>query len=275
VVPNALKHEILTSYHDNLLAGHRGVQTTYVKIRDRFFWKNMYKEVENYCHTCEICARKKVTTQNKAPLMPIPTQYPFQLIGMDLLGPLPQTEDGHKYLLVFIDSLTKWAEVIPLKTTGAEEIAKHLYESIICRHGTPEKLLTDCATNFKSALMVEVCKILNISKIHTTPYHPIGNGLVERFNGTLIRMLAMFVCDNQLNWDLLISGIVFAYSTSIHQSTKETPFFLLYGRRARLPNDVTNWMPPNLSTSASKQAQIIIKNIQLSQEFAKINNENA
>ena len=102
-----------------------------------------------------------------------------------------------------------------------------------------------------------------------------GNGLVERLNGTLVRMLAMYVCDNQSIWDILLPGVCFGYATSAHQTTKETPFFLLYGRRARLPNNVTSWTLPNLSTLASNQAQIIIKNIQLSQEIARTNNQNA
>ena len=85
----------------------------------------MYKDVDNFCNTCIICAKKKATNDGRAPLMPIPTEYPFQLIGMDIIGPLPQSESGNKYLLVFIDSLTKWAEVAPLKTMEAEEIAKN------------------------------------------------------------------------------------------------------------------------------------------------------
>ena len=275
MVPDSLKHQIMTSYHDNILGGHRGFFATYTKIRDRFFWNRMYSEIRNYCKTCENCAKKKVTSDRKAPLRPIPTEYPFQLVGMDVAGPFPKSDRGNRYLLVLVDSLTKWAEVTPLKTIDAEEVAKALYESLICRHGTPEKLLTDCGTNFTSVLLTEVCKILNISKIHTTPYHPAGNGLVERFNGTLIRTLAMYVCDNQSSWDLLVPGVTFGYHCSTHQSTLETPFYLLYGRRARLPNDVTSWPPPDLNIPASKRAQIIIKNIQLGQEVAKFNNEQA
>ena len=139
IVPQSLKHQILTNYHDSMLSGHRGIQTTYNKIRDRYFWKNMYNEVSNYCNTCQECNKKKVTNEIKAPLQPIPTERPFQTIGMDLIGPLPTTEVGNKYILVFIDALTKWSEAVPI--IGI--IAKHLYEHIICRHGTPENIITD------------------------------------------------------------------------------------------------------------------------------------
>ena len=252
-----------------MLSGHRGIQTTYNKIRDRYFWKNMYNEVSNYCNTCQECNKKKVTNEIKAPLQPIPTERPFQTIGMDLIGPLPTTEVGNKYILVFIDALTKWSEAVPI--IGI--IAKHLYEHIICRHGTPENIITDSAKNFTATVLTEVCKILRIDKIHTTPYHPEGNGLVERVNGTLIKMVAMYVSENQTNWDSVLPGVLFGYRTSKHKSTKETPFQLLYGRRARLPNDVTTWTPPNINVEESQQTKTIVKSIQIAQEIARDNNK--
>ena len=96
IVPQSLKHQILTNYHDCvLLSAHRGIETTHNKIRDRYFWKNMYNEISNYCYTCQECNRKKVTNEIKAPLQTIPTERPFQTIGM---GPyLPQKKEINIY----------------------------------------------------------------------------------------------------------------------------------------------------------------------------------
>ena len=84
---------------------------------------------------------------------------------MDLIGPLPTTEEGNKYILVFIDALTKWSEAVPIVKTDSGIIAKHLYEHIICRHGTPENIITDSAKKFTATVLTEVCKILRINKI--------------------------------------------------------------------------------------------------------------
>ena len=148
-----------------------------------------------------------------------------------------------------------------------------MYEKVICRHGTPEILISDSANKFTANILTEVCKFLNVEQIHTSPYHPQSHGVVERFNGTLIRMLALYVSQNQTDWDSLLPGILFGYHTTYHQSTKNTPFQTLYGRRARLPNDISNWPTPNLNIISSQETQNIIKNIHLSQQIAKQNNE--
>ena len=150
-------------------------------------------------------------------------------------------------------------------------MAKHLYSEIICRHGTPEVIITDNASNFTSKMLTEVCKILNISLKPASPYHPAGNGMAERLNKTLIQTIALYVSQNQKDWDLLLPGVLFGYRISKNNSTRETPFQLLYGRRARLPNDVTSWQHPNLPNTDSKQTQNIVKNIHLSQEIARKN----
>ena len=272
-VPQSQKPEILRRYHDDLLAGHKGSQITYNKIHSRYYWKNLFSEVENYCKTCNECAKKKVLHEIKAPLYPITAQTPFEKVGLDIIGPLPITDTGNTHILVFIDYLTKWTESIPLSQTDAPEIAKHLYSELICRHGTPEVIITDNASNFASKLMTEVCKILRISLQFAPTYHSMGNGAVERLIQTLTRTIALYVSQNQKDWDCILPGILFGYRTSRHTSTKETPFHLLYGRRARLPNDVTSWQPPNLGPAASKQTQDIIKNIHIGQEMAKKNIE--
>ena len=252
-VPHSRKPEIMHTYHDNLLAGHKGTQITYNKIHSRYYWKNLFFDVDNYCKTCDECAKKKVLQEPKAPLLPIPCISPFEKIGMDLVGPLPKTDLGNTHILVFIDYLTKWTEAIPLSQTDAPEVAKQLYSEIICRHGTPEIIITDNASNFTSKLMTEVCKILKISLQPSSPYHPQGNGASERLIRTLTQTIAIFVSQNQKDWDLCLPGVLFGYRTSKHTATKETPFHLLYGRRARLPNDVTSWRPPNLQNSDGKQ----------------------
>ena len=117
----------------------------------------------------------------------------------------------------------------------------------MCRHGCPEVIHSDQGRNFEANLIKEICKRLNIKKSRTTPYHAQGNGQTERFNHTLCSMLAMYVQEDQHDWDEKLPFVMMAYRTSMNETTRETPFFLFYGRRARLPVDVA------CSGSASSQ----------------------
>ena len=107
-------------------------------------------------------------------------------------------------------------------------------EGVVCRHGVPQELLSDRGGNFPSELMQEVCRLMGVKKLNTSGYHPQCNGLVERFNSTLIQILAK-VTKNLKDWDQCLPYVVYAYHTTAQESTKELPFFLLYGRDLQIP----------------------------------------
>ena len=116
-----------------------------------------------------------------------------------------------------------------------ETIAKLLVEEVICRHGAPERLLSDRGTNFLSDVIAEVCRLLNIKKVNMSGYHPQTDGLVERFHKTLIQMLSLYVEKHGRDWDHYLPYLLYAYRVSAQESVRESPFFLLYGRDARQP----------------------------------------
>ena len=118
-------------------------------------------------------------------------------------------------------------------------------EHIISRHGVPAELLSDCGANFLSKLMQEVCKLMGIHKVNKTAYHPETDGLVERFNRTLIDMLAKTVEKNGRDWDVRLPYILFAYRASMQDSTQDSAFYLLYGRDPKLPTDAAMCTPVN------------------------------
>ena len=157
---------------------------------------------------------------------------------MDILGPLPTTVRGNKYVLVVGDYFTKWTEAYPMPDSEATTVARLLVNEFICRFGVPEQLLTDQGRNFESTLIEQICQLLGIRKMRTTPYHPQSDGMVERFNRTLLSMLSVAVEESEGDWDLKIPTIMFAYRSSVHESTGESPFCLMFGREAPLPVDV-------------------------------------
>ena len=155
-------------------------------------------------------------------------------MGVDILK-LPLTYDGNQYVLVFVDYLTKWVEAFPLKDQKAETVARVMVEEVICRHGAPERLLSDRGSNFLSGLITEVCRLLQMKKVNTSGYHPQTDGLVERFHRTLISMLSRYVEKHARDWDRYLPYMLYAYRVAAQESTRESPFFLLYGRDARQP----------------------------------------
>lgn len=251
-VPRCLIDEILFACHDDVTAGHLGVYKMYNKIQDRFYWKGMYSDVEFWCKSCVDCATKKTPKNRpKAPLNPLPAvSGPFDRVAVDVLGPFPPTYNSNKYILVFSDYLTRWPEVVAVNSADAQTTAKAFVEEIVCRHSAPRVLLSDNGKNFRSKLMQEICKLMNTKKTFTTAYHPETDGLVERFNGTLTTMLSMYVSGHQRDWDTYLPYVMFAYRTSIHESTQETPFFLMHGREPVLPIEAV-MCPPTLQYTSS------------------------
>lgn len=150
---------------------------------------------------------------------------PFQRIGMDVLGPFPQTKQGNKQIIVWIDYLTEYAEAVALPSAKAEDVAKVFVETIVLRHGAPETITTDRGSNFMSAMFQELTTLMETNHQKTTPYHPQSNGLVERFNHTLSDMLSMYVNKQHTDWDTFLVYLTIAYNTSRHEATGYTPFY--------------------------------------------------
>ena len=145
----------------------------------------MRADVRSSIRKCERCAkRKSPPRRSRAPLQQIQVGFPLERVALDIIGPLPETKDGNRWILVVGDYFTKWIEAYPLVDTTAESVAKKLVTEFICRLGVPSELHSDQGRNFESNVFTEVCNILGIHKTRTTPYNPKSDGLIERFNRT-------------------------------------------------------------------------------------------
>ena len=173
----------------------------------------------------------------RAPMQfsPIPSR-PWQMISIDFMGPLVETEEPrcNKHVLVVTDRLSKYAIAVPLRDQTAETTASALFYEIFCTHSFPEFIHSDQGRNFESALIEKLCELCGIEKTRTTPYHPDGNGQTERHNRTLVEMLSKSINANtQKDWDEYLPVVQFAYNTSVHSSTGVKPFCLHFGREPR------------------------------------------
>ena len=240
VVPQALKSDILEELHAGIAGGHLGQEKTLSKLKMRFYWPGLFNDVKIWCSTCVSCATRKSPNQkNKAPLSNIVTGNPMQLVAVDIVGPFSASENNNLYILVVVDHFTKWSEAYPIPNQEATTVAKVLVNEFFFRFSPPEQLHSDQGKQFESILVKEICRILQIKKTRTSPYHPQCDGLVERFNRTLLHMIATSAKSNPHCWEEYIRAVCFAYNTSIQSSTGYSPFFLIYGREARLPIDLT------------------------------------
>ena len=162
----------LAGCHDDV--GHQGRMRTLSLLRQRFFWPGMQTEATQYVLKCTRCLRRKTPSQ-VAPLQPIHVTQPLELVHMDDLS-LEPSKGNTENVLVITDHFTRYALAYPSKTQTAQATARILWDNFICHYGFPEKFISDQGTNFESDLIKELCKIAGVQKLHTTPYHPQGNG---------------------------------------------------------------------------------------------------
>lgn len=187
VVPSSLKSVVLSGVHDN--AGHQGQPHTLSLARQRFFWHDMEKDVRSHVRNCHRCVFSKTPEPAvRAPLESIKTTAPLELVCIDFWS----TEDNNNKsvdVLVITDHFTKLAHAFQCQDQTAKRVAKKLWDGFFCVYGFPQRIHTDQGANFESELLAKLLMLSGVSKSHTSPYHPMGNGAAERFNRTLGNML--------------------------------------------------------------------------------------
>ena len=253
VVPKAYRARALAGCHDDV--GHQGRMKTISLLRERFFWPGMQEEATQYVVKCSRCLRRKIIPQ-VAPLQLIYVTQPLELVHMDYLS-LEPSKGNIKNVLVITDHFTRDALAYPSKTQTAQATARIPWDNFIWHYGFPEKFISDQGRNFESDLIKELCKIAGVKKLHTTPYHPQGNGQCERFNSTLCNMLGTLSEEEKTDWKSYLGCMTHAYNCTKHASTTYSPYFLMFGRHPRLPIDVESGLPKhNCGDNSSKSRYV-------------------
>ena len=235
MVPVQLRSRIMELVHGSIMGGHMGIKKTTDKIQSVFYWPGIQGDVTRYCKSCDVC--QKTVNKGSVPKVPLEKMplidKPFKRVAIDLVGPIvPPSEDGHRYILTLVDFATRYPEAVPLK--NIDTVAEVLVD-IFSRLGVPEEILSDLGTQFVSECMKEVTRLLSIKQLTTTPYHPMCNGLTEKFNGTMKSMLKRLCNEQPRQWHRYINPLLFAYREVPQESTGFSPFELLYGRAVRGP----------------------------------------
>ena len=267
VLPTACRPAVMKLAHDMPMAGHLGKMKMAKRILRRFYWPGIFGDVARHCMACGQCQKCSPRQVKKAPLVPLPIMgEPFKRIAMDIVGPLPRSSSGKRYILVICDYATRYPEAVALRSIDANNVAEELIK-VFARVGVPEEILTDQGPNFISQLLSEVYQLLHIKPIRTTPYHPQTDGLVERFNHTLKAMLRKTAAEEGKDWDRLLPYLLFAYREVPQASTGFSPFELLYGRCVRGPLDV---LKESWESSTKSSESVVSYVLTIQQRMAKL-----
>ena len=235
--PRSARELIIETAHNSIEAGHGGNDRTTNRIKLGYWWPGITNDVDKYIERCMVCQVSKAKVPAPAPLknMPIP-EGPNHRLHVDLMGPLRTSENGNKYVMVMTDAFTKWVELAAIHDKTAKTIGQMVFERWICRFSAPMTIVTDQGKEFNNAILQEICKLWEIDKRRTSPFHPQTNSSAESYNRSLIKYFkAMLVDHSTLDWERLLPAAAMAYNCHVHRSTKESPFFLTYLHDPRLP----------------------------------------
>ena len=236
-VPKVMRRQLISEAHDRPEAGHGGVDRTAERVQMAFWWPNLRFDCQTYIQECITCQTARSSKPPPATLVPLPiTTRVNERVHLDLFGDLRTSGEGNKFILVITDSFSKYTEIVAIPNKSAEQVAKAFFERWLIRFSAPECLVSDNGREFANKVVDEVLKLWGVESRKTTPWHPQTNSLAERYNQSIINyMKCMLTNDTTLEWEAWLPMLQLSYNAHIHRATRESPFYLIYGRDPRLP----------------------------------------
>ena len=277
VLPKILINPVLQLAHNS--AGHNGFQQVYLSIQRLYYWNNMKKDILHHCKQCAVCEKFKIERIKFKKLhFSTPNQL-MEFICMDLIGEFhPPTSRGHRYALMVMDMLTGFVFCAPLQTKKAKEIVQKYLDTVYYRFGGSRKILSDNGTEFKNKVFEEMAKKLGCDvRVYSRPYQPQSNGRIECFHKFLKACMGKYI-NPRLEWDEVIPMATVAYNFFPHTTSKERPFFLMFGHDPltgleKLFGDTVRYLGENGGrldlTVLQNTYQLAAQNIQKAREKAE------
>lgn len=245
-----------------------GVDKTMAAIRRNFAWTNMRADISEFISQCDSCLKRKTdpSKSTKEPLGAFPeAKKPFSRVHCDILGQLPTTEKGNRYLFTMVDAYSKYFLAVPISQQTAPIIASALIDHLVLKFGAPETLVTDQGANLKSKIFQETLQILGTDHHILAPYAHFSNGQIERMHRTLEEALSSYVNKSQNDWDTIINHILFAINNAPTATSGLSPFEVIFGWQPKTPEDVqlkTPYIDDQDFVANLKRNRIFIRNQQ-------------
>ena len=234
VLPINMRHDIFKDYHDRLT--HSGFEATFQAIQRHYWWRTLRKDLVHYIDTCTKCQQMGRKTQH-TPLGTYPERSLFDAWHIDHFKLSKESPNGNRFVLVAVESLSRFPELIPVKTTNAQDTARAIFDHIICRYGVPTSIISDRNTSFINLLMKTLCELLQVKQNFTAPYHPRSNGMAESMVKRVKSSLKSLISPTQTDWELHLPSIALAHRIMPNSSTNYSPAFVMYGADLTLSVD--------------------------------------
>ena len=240
VVPESLKAFVIGCHHNLPLHGHQGRKRTAHMISARYYWRGMSKDIRKWIQACSGCSKRKMPRPTHAGFTEIAQSIkPWQTVGIDIVGDLPVTKQGNKWILTMVDHFSRWPIGVAIPNRESATIARAVFDNLITMHGSPEKIISDQGKEFISKGMQELCKRWGIRKITTGGYNPTGNAACERFHKYLNASITILRSkDKPTDWDTYLQAVLFSYRVSVNDATGYSPYYLVNGRLPTVPLDL-------------------------------------
>lgn len=275
VVDKSCQMKIMCLLHDDPRSGHFGSKKTTHLIQKEFYWEGMAKAIESYVKSCDLCQRGKRPKHKPYGLLnplPIPNG-PWMDIGMDFVGPLPES-NSYNLILVVICRLTKLAHFIPCQDTiNTAQLIRLFQDNIFRLHGYPQTIVSDRGTLFTSKYWQMFAKTMKSKHNLSTAHHQQTDGITERVIQTLKQYLRMYINYRMNDWSEFLSSAEFAYNNSPHSTTSISPFKATYGYDFKVFQNLTTSPHPCAKRTAEeldrihKQLTVAMKKAQTAQKL--------
>lgn len=230
-VPKAIRDGLLHAAHCPPMVSHGGVAKTVERLRRHFYWPGMTVDVRRMVGDCTTCGETKAPNVTLRPPMgkQISTERPFQFVYTDLLGPYPRSKLGHTNILVVLDKFSKFVLLQPLRKASAKEVVEFIEQRVVQMFGAPEVLYSDNGVQYKSKEFAAMVQRYGIKHMTSATHAPQANAS-ERANRSILAAVRSYIDGNQNTWDAKLQAIASALRSSVHSSTKCSPYYTLFGQ---------------------------------------------
>ncbi|KAG0442587.1 Transposon Tf2-9 polyprotein [Dictyocoela muelleri] len=220
------KKSVISRIHEE--TGHGSIEVTYLYLIKNYYWPGAFKDIKDQVNSCIVCSkfRKK---NGKFQKFRNKLKRPFECVQIDIIGPLPKSISNKKFIIMAIDTCTRWIEAKSSKTKTSTVVAEFIINEIIVRHGPPVNIISDNGKEFTAEIIQKICEIVKTRKSFVTSYNPRSNGTIERCNQTLLHKLSKLCNGRWSEWDEFLSYAIYATRISPRKKSGVSSFELLYG----------------------------------------------
>lgn len=242
IVTDTEKRKIMEMYHDNpLFGGHPGITRMLRKIRLKYHWKNMTRDITRYVKSCAECQKNKAMPRTRELMVETATPIrAFDTIIIDTIGPFMRSNKGNEYAVTIICDLTKYLVTVPIPDKSARTVAKAIFEGFVLIYGPMRKMISDMGTEYKNQTIKELCQLLNIDYVTSTAYHHQTLGTIERSHRTFNEYVRSYISSDRTDWDEWLAYFTYCFNTTPSTVHNYCPYELVFGK-----------MPPSIDTLKS------------------------